>query len=223
MVRMNARDTLGLRSVEDVVYEALRDRIIRGEYEPGRRLNRGELAEELGVSTMPVRGALAKLSDEGLVRSLPRRGATVAPLDLAEYLELQDLRIGVESVAARYGVSHMEPHRLDKMKQVHSELDRDQDIDSHLALEWEAYLSLYSAPGRERTINLILEFGRLTERYLRFAMGVELKRDRAIELLGQVIEACERGDADTVVELLVNDLSYDAKRVTEALQQKGER
>ena len=212
---------LELRSVEGVVYEALRDSIVHGDYPPGMRLQLAELADDLGVSTMPIRGAIARLADEGLVHSLPRRGATVAPLDLVEYQELQDLRIGIESVAARYGVDHMEPSRLATMKRVLKELAEPADLDTQLALEWDAYLALYGAAGRTRTIALILELARLTERYLRFALRFDLKRDDVEERLSAVIDACEAQDAEKVAQIIVSDLTYDASKIAEALEREA--
>jgi len=209
---------LTVPSVENVVYETLRDFIVGGDYLPGQRLHLADLATQLGVSTMPVRGALARLTDEGLVHQLPRRGATVAPLDLAEYLELQDLRIGIETVAARYGVQHMDDERLAEMKRILGELWEETDIESIIALEWDAYLTLYAAPGRQRTVGLVQEYGRLSERYTRFMYGFEFKQTQAAGRLSQVIEACERGDGDAAAELIASHMSEDARKVSGALE-----
>ncbi|MFT4219758.1 MAG: GntR family transcriptional regulator [Microbacterium sp.] len=205
-------------SVENVVYETLRDFIVGGEYLPGHRLHLAELATQFGVSTMPVRGALARLTNEGLVRQLPRRGATVAPLDLAEYLELQDLRIGIETMAARYGVEHLDDARLAEMKRILGELWEETEVESIIALEWDAYIALYGAPGRRRTVDLVQEYGRLAERYTRFMYGFDFKQTRAAKRLAQVVEACERGDGDAVAELIASHMSEDARRVAGALE-----
>jgi DNA-binding GntR family transcriptional regulator len=74
----------------------IRDAILGGRYLPGARLVERRLATELGISHIPVREALARLSEEGLVERLPRRGARVAGLTRTELDELTSLRIVLE-------------------------------------------------------------------------------------------------------------------------------
>ncbi|MFE0426890.1 GntR family transcriptional regulator, partial [Streptomyces sp. NPDC058953] len=75
-----ARDTIGgaHRSLRDQVYLEVRERIIDGRWPSGHRIVERELAEELGVSRIPVREALQRLETEGFVTAAARRGAFVA-------------------------------------------------------------------------------------------------------------------------------------------------
>lgn len=86
----------------DEIAGALRQAILRGVYEPDAKLGMEELAEELGVSIMPVREALITLSNEGLVVTEPRRGFRANPLtkqDLDDLFEIQASLAGI--LAAR--------------------------------------------------------------------------------------------------------------------------
>ena len=83
------------------VYEWVRDRIIDGSLPTGSRVRERELAEELGVSRIPIREAFPRLEAEGYIRTLPRRGAVVAPMELADVIELFDVRASLEVLAAR--------------------------------------------------------------------------------------------------------------------------
>ncbi|MBI5693281.1 MAG: GntR family transcriptional regulator [Verrucomicrobia bacterium] len=85
----------------DVAYDYIRKRILNGEYPPGRGLATITLAEEIGVSRTPVRDALRQLESDGLVTIQPRLGASVTRLSLEEYRELCELRLALESHAAR--------------------------------------------------------------------------------------------------------------------------
>ena len=89
------------RTVADRVAERIRDAIHDGSYAPGTRLVERSVARELGVSHIPVREALARLADEGLVDRLPRRGARVAELTRQELDEISSLRIVLEQFVAR--------------------------------------------------------------------------------------------------------------------------
>ncbi|UOQ57163.1 GntR family transcriptional regulator [Leucobacter allii] len=83
------------------VYAWVRDRIIEGSLATGSRVREREVAEELGVSRIPIREAFPRLEAEGYIRTLPRRGAVVAPLALADVVELFDVRASLEVLAAR--------------------------------------------------------------------------------------------------------------------------
>jgi DNA-binding GntR family transcriptional regulator len=83
-------------SLTDRVAGRIRDAIHEGRYAPGARLVERTLAAELGVSHIPVREALTRLTDEGLVERAPRRGARVATLTRRELEELSSLRIVLE-------------------------------------------------------------------------------------------------------------------------------
>jgi DNA-binding GntR family transcriptional regulator len=192
--RSASNGTLDLKSVEESVYEAIRDKIVRSECGPGTHLYLATLAAELGVSTMPVRGAILRLTGEGLVHSLPRRGAIVAPFSFPEFEELQELRCGIEGVAARVGAKHVTPKDLRRMRAILAEYEKPHTLDEYLSLEWEAYLCCYGASGRDRTMRLILEYGRLAERYVRVAVGSQFDREHSSLLLGRLIDACEAQD-----------------------------
>jgi DNA-binding GntR family transcriptional regulator len=100
---VNARDSKSDHdeSLSEKVYQLLRTKIISGALPPGTRLRERELADELGVSRIPVREALPQLEADGFVRSVPRRGAVVTELTLREVEELFDVRLGVEVFATR--------------------------------------------------------------------------------------------------------------------------
>ncbi|WP_158296460.1 GntR family transcriptional regulator [Nocardioides albidus] len=95
-------ETLGsrYRSLREVVSDELRDRIVERRLAPGERLVERDLADALDVSRIVVREAIQQLAAEGLVTIMPRRGAQVAPLDAESALNLFEVRISLESLAA---------------------------------------------------------------------------------------------------------------------------
>lgn len=81
--------------------EVLRDLVVDGHFTPGERLNEVEIANSLGVSRGPVREALQRLASQGLLKLVPRRGSFVPEFTLAELTHLYEVRLALESMAAR--------------------------------------------------------------------------------------------------------------------------
>lgn len=86
--------------VSDRAAEEIRAAILNGTLAPGSRVRQEELAEKLGVSREPVRKALALLEKEGLVNSVPNRGAIIAPLDAPFIDQIYEFREAVETYVA---------------------------------------------------------------------------------------------------------------------------
>lgn len=88
-LKVNMNEYLPLR---DVVYNTLRQAILRGELKPGERLMEIQLANKLGVSRTPVREAIRKLELDGLVLMIPRKGAEVADISEKSLKDVLEVR-----------------------------------------------------------------------------------------------------------------------------------
>lgn len=94
-------DPLSSENLADQVAGRIRDAIHEGRYAPGTRLVERTLAAELGISHIPIREALSRLADEGLIERTPRRGSRVATLTSRELEELCTLRVVLEQFVVR--------------------------------------------------------------------------------------------------------------------------
>ena len=97
---------------QDEVLAAVRERIISGYYSPGDPLAERALAEELGVSRLPIREALTKLERDGLVVIRPTRGAWVCEYNASNIESLYQVREAIEGLAARLAAERMRPDEL---------------------------------------------------------------------------------------------------------------
>lgn len=165
----SASRALEIPSVEDGVYRALRQEIGRLELAPGQRLRLEELAGRFQVSHTPVRHALRRLESEGLVVSLRRRGAHVAPLSVAELEEIQALRLGLETFLARTGAEACTDEALADMLRAREEMERAfraGDLDAYISSFWSLRDACYRCAGRPR-LERALEDQRIrVERYI---------------------------------------------------------
>ncbi|MDT3442215.1 GntR family transcriptional regulator [Pseudofrankia sp. BMG5.37] len=108
--------------MQDLV-QAVRNRIISGELEPGRRLAEEWLGAEFGVSRIPVREAIRELAAEGFVRSERYGGTFVAKLDSQAAHDLLDARAALEPLAAAQAAIRCSPENLALLKQILDEAE----------------------------------------------------------------------------------------------------
>jgi DNA-binding GntR family transcriptional regulator len=90
----------------DLAHEAIRESIVAGDFSMGDRLVETQLARELGMSRAPIREALRRLVQEGLVEDQPHRGAQVATMSASNIADLYNVRLGVETIALRLFIKH---------------------------------------------------------------------------------------------------------------------
>jgi DNA-binding GntR family transcriptional regulator len=114
-------DDRGLRSVSSgglrgEVVEILRDAIWHRVLKPGERLNEQALADQLQVSRPPLREAIRVLEMEGLVDSIPRRGAFVRTLDGGDILEIYTARCALEGMAAELVIERASAEAFDELE-----------------------------------------------------------------------------------------------------------
>jgi DNA-binding GntR family transcriptional regulator len=96
-------------TIKGRAYQHIRRSILDFRLPIGATLSEYQLAHEIGVSRTPVREALKRLEQEGLVRSVARRGTFVADLTLRDVVEVYEVRIQLEGLAARIAADRMEP------------------------------------------------------------------------------------------------------------------
>lgn len=111
MVNMN--EYLPLR---DVVFNTLRQAILKGELAPGERLMEIQLADRLGVSRTPIREAIRKLELEGLVLMIPRKGAEVAKISEKSLRDVLEVRRSLEALAIELACERMEAEELAELE-----------------------------------------------------------------------------------------------------------
>lgn len=102
-------------SISEQVYRSLRSSLLDGAHPSGARLSEAGLAQRLDVSRAPVREALERLVQEGLVVRRPRRGTFVRCYDRAQVRELMELRGVLETAAARLAVERASDGELEAL------------------------------------------------------------------------------------------------------------
>ncbi len=140
------------RNVYDAIVSAIRD----GIYRPGSALREEEVAARLNVSRTPVREALGKLQEKGLLEAAPGRGLAVAVLSTAQIFELYAIREELEGIVARYAVHHATPAEIANLERINALFSTVDDPVSAARLNREFHARLYDA-ARNRYLRQAVE------------------------------------------------------------------
>ena len=110
--------------LRNVVFQTLRTAILKGELKPGERLMELQLASKLGVSRTPIREAIRMLEQEGLAKTVPRKGAHVAKMTEKEMEDVLQVRQALEELAARTSCDRFIQAQLQELKEAHHEFEK---------------------------------------------------------------------------------------------------
>ena len=148
----------GQARVSDRAFDALYTAIIHGDLEAGSRLQVRDLAESLGTSMMPVREALNRLEEFGLVEALPYRGAVVKTFSQGELLEIYSVRTLLESQAVKLGIGQCDgvcvKELEEKLQQIQQALDA-QDPAGFLDAEEAMLTCVFERAGNQTLMSFI--------------------------------------------------------------------
>ena len=114
--------TLEKRSYRDDIYAHLREQIVQGILEPEQKLRDADLAAQLGVSRTPVREALRRLEDEGLVQTKQNAWTRVAPVTRALAERIYPILRVLEGLALEGAAPHLEPRDLAAMRDLNAQV-----------------------------------------------------------------------------------------------------
>lgn len=102
--------------LRDVVFQTLRTAILKGDLKPGERLMELQLASKLGVSRTPIREAIRMLEQEGLARTIPRKGAEVAGMTEKDMEDVLQIRCVLEELAAKLSCQNITDEEMRELK-----------------------------------------------------------------------------------------------------------
>jgi DNA-binding GntR family transcriptional regulator len=193
----------------DQAYAALRDAIVSAELEPGRRLSENELADRLGVSRTPVREALARLRDEGLVAIVPQLGTFVTLIDPDAVADAHFVREALECNAIRLAIDHADPAGLVALQANLAAQERAQDTDDSEAfdhLDDALHRFLCDLSGRDIAWHLSQRARGQLDRVRRLSFPQPGYRGLMLQEHREVVAAVAAHDADAAERALRHHL-----------------
>jgi DNA-binding GntR family transcriptional regulator len=206
------------RTVAGLVAERLRAQIVAGELPSGSKLRQVEIARRFGVSTTPVREALAALQREGLVRLHPQRGAVVFVPTVEDLREHYEIRAALEALAAARTAERFEEPWVAPLEALLDEMSTGPPAARYIELNQDFHTQLYEHCERQRLVEMIAGLRDASSAYLHIYRAA---KDFPVARLDgehrRILAACVARDAEEAAtatrEHLQNTVEHVASRL----------
>jgi DNA-binding GntR family transcriptional regulator len=189
----------------------------------GAPLRQDALAEELGVSRIPIREALSRLEGEGLAASSPHKGYVVTALSRDEISELFELRALLEPELIRAAIPKMTTADLEQAEAVLASYNVDidnADIPSWGEHNTRFHMALYSPSQRRKTIEIVRGLLVNTDRYTRLVLTLGTGVEQAKEDHGGLLELCRKKAVNQAAALAHDHIQRAHADLLELLDQQ---
>jgi DNA-binding GntR family transcriptional regulator len=200
------------------VAERLRAEIVAGERPAGSRLRQLEIARAYGVSTTPVREALAALQLQGLVRLHPQRGAVVFVPDVDDLREHYEIRGALEALAAAKAAQRFEPEWAVPLRTYLDEMREAPPAARYIALNQRFHTELYAHSGCPKLVQMIAGLRDASSSYLHIYRAAE---DFPVARLdaehAEILAACVARDPERAARAVRAHLQHTVDHVAARL------
>lgn len=205
---------------------ALRQAIVDGVLLPGERIYQEMIAEQLGLSRIPVRDALRQLESEGLVRLVPNSPARVAELDAAEFSEIYEMREQLEPLAVARSAPNLTDEQLHRLRWLFEEINGSwDDAERILKLDRDFHLASMQAAGMPRLLRLVEDFWNSSQHFRRAYRETLAEGD--IEIIRAehylLLDALEQRDGEQAARVVRNHIRRTRVRLAGRLDDTAQR
>lgn len=217
--KVNMNEYLPLR---DVVFNTLRQAILKGDLKPGERLMEIQLATKLGVSRTPVREAIRKLEIEGLVLMVPRKGAEVAQITEKSMVDVLEIRRALEELAVRLACERMTPEGLKELKRAEDRFEKvlgQEDITVVAGADVEFHDAIIQSTDNQKLVQLLSQFREQMYRYRVEYLKRKEFHPQVIKEHQDIIQTIENRNKDEAADSICNHIESQVRAVTDTLRQ----
>jgi DNA-binding GntR family transcriptional regulator len=191
----------------EFAYTRVRELILSGELEPGAVINQAVLARQIGISTTPLREALKRLKQQGLVELDAHRDARVTPLDAEEARDLLEVRRSLDPLAANLAADRRTKQDVAEMR---ASLEGLEALPSNPTMEQlvahrRFHAAIYRASHNALLVETLDGLWDTADRYRRHGLQVERSaEERALKAQEHTLlfEAIVEGDGDTAADVM---------------------
>lgn len=190
------------------IFRSLKDDILNGVLPPGLQIRQEALAEQFGVSRVPVREALRQLESEGLLSSELHKGAFVSTRSLDEVEEMLDIRLALELRALKLAIPNITSEVVAKAKNILATYDQSIDPQEWRDLNVAFHMTIYAPCNRPRMVKMIEDVVLVNYRFLRTYISTTVGRADPQAEHHEILAACAARDSERALQLLETHIEH---------------
>ena len=192
-------------------FELIRNRIVTTQMPPGTVIQEATLIADLGLGRTPIREALKLLEAQRLVHVSPRRGIFVAPINIADLVEIQEIRAVLDPLCVRLASTRITPAELAALQDIINmakEGEARHDVKELLRLD-QRFHQLLAESTRNQLLKLEIErLYDLSMRIWYYYLDRANPDDLAMDALEDVLDALRRGDAIQAERAMIRHIQH---------------
>lgn len=215
----------GTASLEAKVYSELQEAILSNTLKKGEALTELTLSEKLGVSRTPVRSALQRLSEEGLVEIVPNRGAVVIGITKEDLIDIYHIRMRLEGLASAMAAEKMTEEEKQKLSETLelSEFYLQKNNTEHFKeLDTDFHRMIFEASGSRTLERILSDLHRNTKAYRKRAFTVPGRLEKTTEEHREILNAILNGDSAEADKLTSSHIEHALANMLTALTKSTE-
>ena len=216
-------DTKKYISLKDAVYNAVRDSILSGKYEPGQRIMENDIAAQLGVSRTPVREALRMLEKENLLQITPRRGAEVLAMSAKDVKNVLEIRSALEMFATEKASQKMDDSQINeliKRQNMFVEACRQNDCERAADCDEAFHDIIYNTTDNEKLIDVFNSLKAQLHAYRSAYLKVSGLMGISINHHYDIIEAIKNHNSDLAAQKAREHIRHQSEIMVELINGK---
>lgn len=204
------------------IYENLKDDIVEGRLRPGERIVIPEVSNRYNVSPMPVREALGRLQQDGLIEIIPHVGARVKLFDIEQFKEIMTIRIELEVLATRMAIPFINEERITRLETLYQEMVecvKTRDSNKYGKVNKEFHLTIYSAGPYQILNELITSLWARSENSRTVFSKVSDRLERSIVEHRDWLDAIKEENIEKATQVLRKQKESAIARLIEELEE----
>lgn len=212
------------KPIREIVYECLRENIIKGVIPVGERIVEKVFADKVNISRTPVRDALRRLEMEELVKSIPGKGIVVKKITVEEVIEIYKIRANLEVLAAEEAMENITPEEIKKIQDLldlTEEMNNQGNVKEVVRLFAEFNAQIYEASRMKRLVTMISKLSEYLKRFRDISMSENKRREKGLKEHREILNAIVEKNHKDIDEIIKRHLQFSMEIVINEIRAQG--